>query len=106
MLQSFNEKNKDILIYVKDGLYPRGEAKVSVFDSSVQGGDAAWEGLRVYDGRVFCLDSHLERMHHSAHILGFPGVPSSDPITAAPFETLKGNGIREQYPLHKIYGDL
>jgi branched-chain amino acid aminotransferase group I len=95
MLQSFNEKNKDILIYVKDGLYPRGEAKVSVFDSSVQGGDAVWEGLRVYDGRVFCLDAHLERMQHSAHILGFQGVPSSDAIKAAIFETLKANGMRD-----------
>ena len=95
MLQSFNEKNKDILIYVKDGLYPRGEAKVSVFDSSVQGGDAVWEGLRVYDGRVFCLDAHLERMQHSAHILGFQGVPSSDAIKAAIFETLRANGMRD-----------
>ena len=95
MLQLFNEKNKDILIYVKDGLYPRQEAKVSVFDSSVQGGDAVWEGLRVYDGRVFCLDAHLERMQHSAHILGFQGVPSSDSIKAAIFETLKANGMRD-----------
>jgi branched-chain amino acid aminotransferase len=95
MLQPFNEKNKDILIYVKDGLYPRSEAKVSVFDSSVQGGDAVWEGLRVYDGRVFCLDAHLERMQHSAHILGFQGVPSSDAIKAAIFETLRANGMRD-----------
>ena len=95
MLQPFNEKNKDILIYVKDGLYPRNEAKVSVFDSSVQGGDAVWEGLRVYDGRVFCLDAHLERMQHSAHILGFQEVPSSDAIKAAIFETLRANGMRD-----------
>ena len=95
MLQLFNEKNKDILIYVKDGLYPRQEAKVSVFDSSVQGGDAVWEGLRVYDGRVFCLDAHLERMQHSAHILGFQEVPSSDAIKAAIFETLRANGMRD-----------
>ena len=95
MLQPFNEKNKDILIYVKDGLYPRNEAKVSVFDSSVQGGDAVWEGLWVYDGRIFCLDAHLERMQHSAHILGFQGVPSSDAIKAAIFETLKANGMRD-----------
>ncbi len=95
MLQPFNEKNKDILIYVKDGLYPRQEAKVSVFDSSVQGGDAVWEGLRVYDGRIFCLDAHLERMQHSAHILGFQEVPSSDTIKAAIFETLRANGMRD-----------
>ena len=37
------------------------DAKVSVFDSSVQGGDAVWEGLRVYDGKVFMLDRHISR---------------------------------------------
>ena len=48
MLQEYNPKNKDILVYVGDRLYNRDEAKVSVFDSTVQNGDAVWEGLRVY----------------------------------------------------------
>ena len=42
MLQQYDERNNNILIYVKDRLYPRNEAKVSVFDSVVQGGDAVW----------------------------------------------------------------
>ena len=48
MLQKFNPKNASIKVYVNGTLFPRDEAKVSVFDSSVQGGDAVWEGLRVY----------------------------------------------------------
>ena len=46
MQQPYNPKNENIQIFVKDKLYPRNEATVSVFDSSVQGGDAVWEGLR------------------------------------------------------------
>ena len=45
-------RNADILVHVGGDLLPRSEAKVSVFDSVVQGGDAVWEGLRVYDGRI------------------------------------------------------
>ncbi|CAN0449595.1 unnamed protein product, partial [Scytosiphon promiscuus] len=48
--------NEDILVWVGGGLLPRSMAKVSVFDSSVQGGDAVWEGIRVYRGKIFCLD--------------------------------------------------
>lgn len=95
MLQVFNEKNKDILVYIKDRLYPRSEAKVSVFDSVVQGGDAVWEGLRVYNGRIFCLDAHLERMQHSAHALDFKAIPDKATIQSAIFETLEANGMRD-----------
>ena len=71
MLQQFNPKNKDLMIYVNGALLHRSEAKISVFDSVVQGGDAVWEGLRVYEGRILCLDEHLDRLINSAHILDF-----------------------------------
>jgi branched-chain amino acid aminotransferase group I len=74
---------------------PRSEAKVSVFDSSVQGGDAVWEGLRVYQGRVFQLDAHLERLEHSAKAMAFERVPSQGEIRAALFATLAKNGMRD-----------
>ena len=45
-------RNLDIVVFVNGELLPRNEAKVSVFDSAVQGGDAVWEGLRVYNGRI------------------------------------------------------
>ena len=71
------------------------EAKVSVFDSSVQGGDAVWEGLRVYDGGVFCLDRHLARLFASAHALAFQNVPTEEYVRNAIFATLKANGMRD-----------
>lgn len=93
MLQKFDERNKDLMVYVKDGLYHRNEAKVSVFDSVVQGGDAIWEGLRVYNGGIFCLDRHLERLQHSAKAMAFADVPANDWIKARIFETLKANNM-------------
>lgn len=88
-------RNADIKVHVGGSLVPRAEAKVSVFDSVVQGGDAVWEGLRVYDGRVFQLDAHLDRLAASAHALMFEGVPSRQAIQQAVFDTLKANGMRD-----------
>lgn len=95
MLQQYNPKNENILVYINGKLYPRQEARISVFDSAVQGGDAVWEGLRVYNGRVFCLERHLERLQESAHALMFSGVPDSETIAAAIFNTLKANGMHD-----------
>ena len=61
MLQRYNPKNAAIFVYVNGELLPRNEAKISVFDSVVQGGDAVWEGLRVYKEGIFCLERHLNR---------------------------------------------
>jgi branched-chain amino acid aminotransferase len=93
MLQTYNPKNKDIQIWVGDRLYPRGEARISVFDSSVQGGDAVWEGLRVYSEGIFCLDRHLDRLRDSAHTLLFEGVPDRSFIEDAIKKTLRANGM-------------
>jgi len=88
-------RNADILIHVGGQLKPRAAATVSVFDSVVQGGDAVWEGLRVYDGRIAELDGHLDRLQNSAKTLAFADVPSSDEIRTAIFETLAANGMRD-----------
>lgn len=95
MLQTYDPRNEKLLIYVDGTLYPRAEAKVSVFDSVVQGGDAVWEGLRVYKGRIFSLDEHLERLQNSAHALAFREVPTSGFIKQALFDTLEANGMRD-----------
>ena len=88
-------RNAEIQVWVGDGLVPRAEARVSVFDSSVQGGDAVWEGLRIYDGSIFQLDAHLDRLAASAHTLAFAGVPDRAWIKAAIFATLEANGMRD-----------
>ena len=88
-------RNQDILVYVNGELRPRNEARVSVFDSVVQGGDAVWEGLRVYKGRIAALSPHLTRLQNSAKALAFAAVPSSQEIRDAVFETLRANDMRD-----------
>jgi len=88
-------RNADIVVHVGGELKPRSQARVSVFDSVVQGGDAVWEGLRVYNGRIAALDAHLQRLQDSAKALAFRQVPSNDEIRAAIFSTLEANGMRD-----------
>ncbi len=88
-------RNESILIHVGGELLPREEAKVSVFDSAVQGGDAVWEGLRIYDSKIFQLDAHLDRMFDSAKAMAFAELPSRDEIKRAIFDTLEANGMRD-----------
>tara|TARA_R110002124_G_scaffold120895_6_gene279090 strand:- start:144892 stop:145785 length:894 start_codon:yes stop_codon:yes gene_type:complete len=95
MLQQSNPKNDTIQIYIKDRLYPRNEAKISVFDSSVQGGDAVWEGLRVYPEGIVCLDKHLCRLHESAKTLAFSDIPTKEYIKQAIKQTLDANGMHD-----------
>src|SRR6187549_2858786 len=96
MLQKFNSKNSAIKIHVGGKLLSREDAKVSVFDSSVQGGDAVWEGLRVYKNGIFCLDKHLDRLEASAHALAFTHIPTKSEIKKAIFETLEANGMKDE----------
>jgi len=95
MLQSYDERNADLRYWVNGTLRHRDEPGLSPFDSVVQGGDAVWEGLRLYDGRVFGLDAHLRRLRRSAAALAFAGVPTDAEITAALRETLRANGMRD-----------
>ena len=94
-MTTVDPRNQDIHIYVNGELRSRAEARVSVFDSVVQGGDAVWEGLRVYDGRIAAFSAHLARLQNSAKALAFAAVPSSQEIREAVFETLKANDMRD-----------
>ncbi|MCB9234182.1 MAG: aminotransferase class IV [Bacteroidia bacterium] len=95
MLQKFDPRNENIQVFINGKLYPRDAARVSVFDSIVQGGDGVWEGLRVYNGRIFCLDKHLDRLMNSAHALDFKGIPSREDVKSAIFQTLQANQMRD-----------
>ena len=88
-------RNADILVSINGELKPRSDAKVSVFDSSVQGGDAVWEGLRVYRGRIADFDRHLDRLLGSAHAMAFADVPPREAVRSALFETLRANGMTD-----------
>ena len=95
MLQLFDERNRDLTVNVNGRLLHRDEAGVSPFDSVVQGGDAVWEGLRLYDGRVFKLEEHLARLRSSALALAFAEIPSDDKIIGEIRKTLAANRMRD-----------
>ena len=90
-----NSLNENILIYIDGQLYPREEAKISVFDSLVQGGDGVWEGLRVYNGKIFMLEEHLDRLFDSAKAMAFEGIPSREDVTQAIIKTLEANNMSD-----------
>jgi branched-chain amino acid aminotransferase len=96
MLQKFDPRNKNIKVWIDGTLYRREDAKISVFDSLSQGGDAIWEGLRVYNGRIFSLDEHLNRLMESAKSLVFEKIPSIVFIKDAIFTTLKANKMYDE----------
>ena len=96
MLQKSDPRNEHIQVFVKDRLYHRNEAKVSVFDSAVQGGDAVWEGLRVYPEGIVCLERHLDRLMASAKTLAFEGVPTREFIKSAIKQTLEANSMEDE----------
>lgn len=91
MQQTFHEKNRDLIVNVDGELVHRNEAGVSPFDSSVQAGDAVWEGLRLYDGRIFKLREHLGRLRNSAKALAFTQIPPDDDIVREIRRTLEAN---------------
>lgn len=102
-------RNEHVLVYVgtpgsSDGsrrggavgrIVPRDMARISPFDSSVQGGDACWEGIRVYNGRIFHLDMHLDRLFRSARALGFENMHTRSEVVDAIFRVLAANGMRD-----------
>jgi len=95
MLQQFNEKNRDLIVNVGSRLIHRDQAGVSPFDSAVQGGDAVWEGLRLYNGRIFKLREHLDRLRSSALALAFAVIPSHEEIIEQIKRTLEANGMHD-----------
>ena len=95
MLQKFDPRNENLIVNVNGELLHRDQAGVSPFDSAVQGGDAVWEGLRVYDGRIFKLREHLARLRGSAKALAFAEIPSDDHLIEQIRRTLAANQMRD-----------
>jgi branched-chain amino acid aminotransferase len=91
VLQKFDERNRDLMVNINGELVHRDKAGVSPFDSSVQGGDAVWEGLRLYSGRIFRLEQHLDRLVNSARALAFAQIPTREAIIEEIRRTLAAN---------------
>jgi branched-chain amino acid aminotransferase len=95
MLQQFHEQNRDLLVNINGRLVHRDQAGISPFDSAVQGGDAVWEGLRLYDGRIFKLREHLARLRRSAEALAFTKIPTEEKVIDEIRRTLAANKMRD-----------
>src|SRR5438552_3712100 len=95
MLQKFDEKNRDLLVNINGELIHRDKAGISPFDSAVQGGDAVWEGLRLYHGRIFKLHEHLTRLRRSAEALAFSTIPTDEKVIEEIKRTLAANQMRD-----------
>src|ERR671934_2210717 len=95
MLQTFDERNKDLIVNINGQLMHHYKAGVSPFDSAVQGGDAVWEGLRLYNGRIFKLIEHLDRLEKSARALAIVDLPPREKIIEELKRTLAANKMRD-----------
>ncbi|PYK39207.1 MAG: aminotransferase IV [Verrucomicrobia bacterium] len=95
MLQKFDERNLDLIVNINGELIHRDKAGISPFDSAVQGGDAVWEGLRLYDGRIFKLYEHLDRLERSARALSFAEIPLREKIIEEIKRTVEANKMRD-----------
>ena len=95
MLQKFDERNRDLIVNLNGQLIHRDKAGISPFDSAVQGGDAVWEGLRLYRGRIFKLHEHLDRLHRSATALSFTEIPPREKIIDEIKRTLAANEMQD-----------
>jgi branched-chain amino acid aminotransferase len=95
MFQKFDERNRDLIVNINGQLVHRDKAGVSPFDSAVQGGDAVWEGLRLYNGRIFKLHEHLDRLERSARALSFVEIPPHEKIIDEVKRTLASNKMSD-----------
>src|SRR5947199_10773250 len=102
MLQKFDERNRDLLVNINGQLVHRDKAGISPFDSAVQGGDAVWEGLRLYNGRIFKLNEHLNRLERSARALSFAEIRLREKIIDEIKRTLAANKMWEDAHIRRI----
>jgi branched-chain amino acid aminotransferase len=88
-------RNEQVLIYVNGELFPRHEAKISVFDSGYLVGDGVWEALRLHDGVLVFLDQHLDRLWQGAATIGLKIPFSREELTAALWQTIEANQMHD-----------
>ena len=95
MLQTFDKRNENLKLNIDGELLHRNDAGISPFDSAVQGGDGVWEGLRLYKGRIFKLNEHLNRLRHSAQAMAFTDIPTNEELTNEIAKTLTANEMHD-----------
>ena len=87
----------ELLVYIDGRFVPESEAKISVFDHGFLYGDGVFEGIRAYDGRVFRLREHIDRLYDSARAINLEIPLSKEEFENVILETLRRNGLRDAY---------
>jgi len=88
---------KELQVYIDGVYYPKSQAKVSVYDHGLLYGDGVFEGIRAYNGIVFKLKEHIDRLYSSAHALRLAIPLTKEGMTQALLETLRKNSLRDAY---------
>lgn len=86
--------NPDLKIWVGQELLPADEARISVFDHALLYGDGIFEGIRIYNGRIFKEQEHIERLFESAKAIRLELPMSREEFSEAMYETMRANGVR------------
>lgn len=88
---------KELQVYIDGKYYPKSQAKISVFDHGLLYGDGIFEGIRVYDGIVFKLKEHIDRLYSSAHMIMLQIPATKEEIIKTVLETLRKNSLKDAY---------
>jgi branched-chain amino acid aminotransferase len=88
---------KELQVYVDGAFYPKSQAKVSVFDHGLLYGDGVFEGIRAYNGSVFKLKEHIDRLYRSAHMIMLEIPVSKEEMIQTVLETLRKNNLTDSY---------
>ena len=89
--------DKEPLIYIDGEYYPKSQAKISVFDHGLLYGDGVFEGIRAYNGVVFKLKEHIDRLYQSAHAMMLQIPATKEQMIEAVLETLRKNKMKDAY---------
>ena len=92
-----NLSRKECLVYIDGEYYPESEAKISVFDHGFLYGDGVFEGIRSYNGIVFKLKEHIDRLYYSARAIMLDIPMTKEEMTEAVLETLRKNDLKDAY---------
>ncbi len=88
---------KELLVYIDGSYHPKSQAKISVFDHGLLYGDGIFEGIRAYNGSVFKLKEHVDRLYRSAHMIMLEIPMTKEHMTQAVLETLRKNNLKDSY---------
>lgn len=88
-------RNQTILININDELYPRSEAKISVFDSGFILGDGVWEGIRLHHGKLAFIEQHMKRLFDGAKALDLDIGLSKETLVKRIMQTCLANDMTD-----------